>query len=86
MLAKAAGMEESSVVDYNGFALECAANADAISKQLFEALTADEERHFDQYDKQLDNIKRFGPNYLALQSFNAGAGTAAPAPGPGTAE
>jgi len=30
---------------------------------------ADEEAHFDAFDKQLDNIKRFGPNYLALQSF-----------------
>ena len=30
---------------------------------------ADEERHFDAFDKQLDNIKRFGPSYLALQSF-----------------
>ena len=26
-------------------------------------------RHFDDFDKQLDNIKRFGPSYLALQSF-----------------
>ena len=33
---------------------------------------ADEERHFDRYDKQLDNIKRFGPTYLALQSFGTG--------------
>jgi bacterioferritin len=72
MLVKAAGMEESSVRDYNAMALECSANADAISKQLFEALVADEERHFDLYDKQLENIKRFGPTYLALQSFGAG--------------
>ena len=72
MLVKAAGMENGSVSDYNGMALECSANADAISKQLFESLVADEERHFDLYDKQLDNIKRFGPTYLALQSFGTG--------------
>jgi len=30
--------------------------------------------YFDEFDKQLDNIKRFGPSYLALQSF----GTAPP--------
>ena len=72
MLVKAAGMEEGSVRDYNAMALECSANADAISKQLFESLVADEERHFDLYDRQLDNIKRFGPTYLALQSFGAG--------------
>jgi bacterioferritin len=36
---------------------------------MFENLVNDEEGHFDQFDKQLENIKRFGPNYLALQSF-----------------
>lgn len=41
-------------------------------EQLFESLVADEERHFDLYDKQLDNIKRFGPTYLAMQSFGTG--------------
>jgi len=29
----------------------------------------DEEGHFAQFETQRDNIKRFGPNYLALQSF-----------------
>jgi bacterioferritin len=70
MLAKAASMEEQSAKDYNAAAIECAANADSVTKQLFEQLVQDEERHFDAYDKQLDNIKRFGPSYLALQSFN----------------
>jgi bacterioferritin len=69
ILAKAAGMEQAAVVSYNQAAVKCGQNADAVSKQLFEALVNDEERHFDQFDKQLDNIKRFGPNYLALQSF-----------------
>jgi bacterioferritin len=70
MLAKAAQMEDGSAKTYNGAALECAANADSVSKQIFEHLVQDEERHFDEYDKQLDNIKRFGLSYLALQSFN----------------
>ncbi len=43
---------------------------------MFETLVGDEEAHFDEFDKQLDNIKRFGPNYLALQSFHAGGGAA----------
>ena len=72
MLEMACGMEKASIVDYNRWANECAANADSVSKKLFEDLVADEERHFDQYDKQLDNIKRFGLNYLALQSFEGG--------------
>jgi len=73
MLEKAMAMEESSVADYNKAALECAAAADSATKQVFESLVSDEERHFDQYEKQADNIKRFGPSYLALQSFGSGA-------------
>ena len=58
---------------YNQAAIQCGQNADAASKQIFEALVGDEERHFDQFDKQLENIKRFGPSYLALQSFEKAA-------------
>lgn len=78
ILAKAAEMEQAGVASYNQAAIKCGQNADAASKQVFEALVNDEERHFDQFDKQLENIKRFGPNYLALQSFEkAPAGPAA---------
>ncbi len=69
MLELARKMEQESAKDYNQWANECSANADAISKQLFEGLVADEEKHFDQYDTELDNIDRFGTNYLALQSI-----------------
>ncbi|MGQ9918432.1 MAG: bacterioferritin [Bryobacteraceae bacterium] len=72
ILAKAMAMEDESAVFYNKAALECAANADSASKQIFEQLVADEESHFDLFEKQLDNIKRFGPSYLALQSFGPG--------------
>ena len=68
-MAKATEMEQAAVTTYNQAALQCGQNADAVSKQLFEALVGDEEGHYDQFDKQLANIKRFGPNYLALQSF-----------------
>lgn len=76
ILKRAAEMEHEAVGIYNQSAIQSGQNADAVSKQIFEALVADEERHFDEFDKQLDNIKRFGLSYLALQSF-----TAAP-PGP----
>jgi bacterioferritin len=69
ILAKAAEMEQAAIEMYNAFALECSKNADSASKQLFESLVNDEEDHFDQYDRQLDNIKRFGLSYMALQSF-----------------
>jgi len=71
IVAKAAEMEQEAVGIYNQAAIECSKHADAASKQLFESLVNDEESHFDQFDKQLDNIKRFGPSYLALQSFGA---------------
>jgi bacterioferritin len=70
MLAKAAQMEEESARDYNTAAMECGANADSASKQMFEQLVRDEEGHFDEFDRQMDHIKRFGPSYLALQSFS----------------
>ena len=68
MLELATAMEEGSVNDYNAWAQECAANADAVSKKLFETLGAEEEVHQDQYETELDNLEKFGANYLALQS------------------
>jgi bacterioferritin len=78
ILVKAMAMEEDGIQTYNAAALECAAMADSVSKQVFERLVQDEELHYDQYEKQLDNIKRFGLSYLALQSFSAPAAEAAP--------
>ena len=77
MLVKAMAMEEDGVRAYNEAALKCGADADSASKQIFEQLVKDEEGHFDLYEKQHDNIQRFGPSYLALQSF--GGGTPSPA-------
>ncbi len=79
MLKMAADMETSSARDYNNWANECAKNADSVSKKLFESLVEDEERHFDQYDVEMENLAKFGDNYLALQSIerskNLSAGT-----------
>jgi bacterioferritin len=80
MLKLAAEMETSSANDYNKWANECSANADSVSKKLFESLVEDEERHFDQYDVEMENLSKFGDNYLALQSIerskNVGSGGA----------
>jgi bacterioferritin len=81
ILEKAMKMEEASIIDYNNFAIECGKAADAKTKQLFETLVTDEERHYDAWDKQLENIRRFGVNYLALQSFNAAGAPAGTPPG-----
>ena len=69
MLEIASNMEQESARDYNLWANESSANADSATKQIFEGLVADEERHYDQYDTELDNMKKFGDRYLALQSI-----------------
>jgi bacterioferritin len=69
MLKMAAEMEAHSAKDYNLWANECSAHADSVSKKLFEELVGDEERHFDNFDMELSNLKKFGESYLALQSI-----------------
>lgn len=69
MLEKAANMEQESARDYNLWANQSSANADSATKQIFEGLVADEERHYNQYDTEADNLKKFGDRYLALQSI-----------------
>lgn len=77
MLETARGMEESSAKDYNRYANECGANADSATKKLFEDLVLDEERHYDQYDNEIDAMKKFGDRYLALQSIERSKSRAA---------
>ena len=81
MLKIASKMEEESAKEYNLWANECSANADSVSKQLFESLVVDEETHYNQYDTELDNLKKFGDRYLALQSIERSKGLNTAAPG-----
>ncbi|MDZ7765086.1 MAG: ferritin-like domain-containing protein [Melioribacteraceae bacterium] len=69
MLELAAKMEEDSAAEYNQWANESASNNDNATKRLFESLVDDEERHFDQYDDELEQLAKFGNDYLALQSI-----------------
>jgi bacterioferritin len=80
MLEMATKMETASANDYNKWAIECSNNADSVSKSLFEELVVDEERHFDQYDVEMENLKKFGENYLALQSIERSKNIAAGRP------
>jgi len=68
MLEKAMKMERQAARDYNQWANECSANADAASRKIFEDMVTDEEGHADQFQTQLDHLDRFGEQYLALQS------------------
>ena len=80
MLKMATEMETSSANDYNAWANECAKKCRCHVEKDFEELVADEERHFDQYDTELDNMHKFGDNYLALQSIERSKNSAAGMP------
>ncbi len=69
MLTFSVGEEESAIMMYNDFANQSATNLDSVTKRLFEDIVIDEERHFDQFDTEIDNLERFGEQYLALQSI-----------------
>jgi bacterioferritin len=69
MLAKAKEMEEAAVRMYNQFSIQSAENGDVVSKKLFEDLAMEEEGHYDKFDTQEDYVKKFGEQYLALQSM-----------------
>ena len=69
MVKCAAQMEDDSAKEYNEWANICSANADSASKKIFEDLVFDEEKHFDQFDTEMENMEKFGENYLALQSI-----------------
>ena len=82
MLQIASIMEQESAKDYNLWANECSTNADSVSKQLFESLVVDEETHYDQFDTEQENLKKFGDRYLALQSIERSKGRDTAAGGP----
>jgi bacterioferritin len=69
ILLKAVEMEENAILSYNKWANESAANADSVTKKLFEELVTQEEGHYDQFDLQNDQVEKFGERYLALQSI-----------------
>jgi len=74
--------EMSAIKNYNIWSNECSAHADSVSKKLFENLVVDEERHYDQFDIEMDNLDRFGDNYLALQSIERSKTNSQPGPAP----
>jgi bacterioferritin len=76
MLEMARDMEQHTALAYNRWANECAANADSMTKKLFEELVMDEERHFGQYDTEYGNLADYGDSYLALQSMERSKRTA----------
>jgi bacterioferritin len=69
MLECAKSMEQAAVDLYNASARQCAEFGDRGTMNLFEALIVDEEGHFDAFQTQEEHVKKFGEQYLALQSI-----------------
>jgi bacterioferritin len=69
ILSKAVEMEQKTIDSYNEWARICGEAKDSASKRLFESFIAEEEEHLDTFRTELDNLKTYGDNYLALQSI-----------------
>ncbi|NPA58320.1 MAG: bacterioferritin [Aquificae bacterium] len=69
MLKLAVESEREAVDMYNSFAVECINNKDLGTKQVFESIIADEENHYDSFSMELENLERFGSEYLSQQAM-----------------
>ncbi|MEG1635558.1 MAG: ferritin-like domain-containing protein, partial [Rikenellaceae bacterium] len=69
MLEIAMKLEEMSIIDYNKSVQQCAENGDSGTKLIFDELVKAEEKHYDQFEIEMENMDKFGDNYLALQSI-----------------
>ncbi len=69
MLEWAMQSEEMAIDMYNEFALLASQHKDSGTKQLFEEIISDEERHYDTFETEFENIKKFGDGYLAQQAM-----------------
>lgn len=68
MLKMGMEMEFASAAFYNEAARECVEIEDFGSRQVFEKLVVDEERHGQGYENELMLLERMGASYLALLS------------------
>lgn len=72
MLEMAVALERSTVENYNKWARECGEALDSVSHKMFQDIIAEEELHLDDFRRELDKMKAYGDNYLALQSIADG--------------
>ena len=68
MLKLALQLEQMTVDRYNAWAKECADLKDAVTYKLFRDLLIQEEKHLDHFRTELDNMRKYGNEYLMLQS------------------
>jgi len=69
MLKWAMESEDEAMEMYNDFAVECTRAKDSGTKQVFESIITDEERHFEGFEQEFENLQKFGDRYLAQQAM-----------------
>jgi len=69
MLNWAMKSEEEAIQMYNDFALSSSQAKDSGTRKIFEEIIADEERHFETFQREFENIQKFGDRYLAQQAM-----------------
>lgn len=60
-------LEKETIEDYNAWSKETGDAGDAATHKMFQDLVAQEEEHMDQFRLEMENMQRFGDEYLALQ-------------------
>lgn len=68
MLKYAMELEKATIEDYNQWSKETGDAGDAGTHKMFQDLVVGEEEHMDAFRTELDNMKMYGDNYLALQA------------------
>jgi bacterioferritin len=65
MIATDIALEEQAIKAYNEAALACAEAQDHVSKDLFEKILGDEDKHLDEFINVKEHIDQLGNVYLA---------------------
>ncbi|WP_295935304.1 bacterioferritin [uncultured Alistipes sp.] len=68
MLRLAMQLEQSTIDAYNEASRIASEHKDAVTHKMFQDIIAEEEQHLDTFRTELDNIVKFGDEYLALQA------------------
>ncbi len=68
MLQFAMQLEQSTIDFYNEASRIAAEYKDAVTHKMFQDIIVEEENHLDTFRTELQNLRDYGENYLALQS------------------
>lgn len=76
MLRFAMNLEQRTIDRYDEWSRICTEQGDVVSHKIFQDLTVEEEQHLDIFRTELQNMKDYGVEYLALQSVAWSKGNA----------